>query len=257
MDYDKSLGAVQIKEIEQAANKVIARNVSVKCTYPSPEQLAKISYRSKKEIDGAIRIVEIEDCDICACCAPHVRRTGEVGMLKVISTESWRGGTRVHILCGFRALEEFNKLQQACGIVSREYSVPVSAEAFSKAIELRNENVLKLKRKNEELQRTLMEEKLSAVDTEKEDITLFAENIDDIIKRDILNELVKCRGGFCSIFDGNDERGYSFIIASSKKNCNEKVKLLRENFGAKGGGKPVMVQGSVKAPRKLIEECFQ
>ena len=256
MDYDRPLSPDQVTELELAVNKIIAKNVPIRCWYPAPEELASIPYRSKKEIDGALRIVEIEDCDFCACCAPHVKSTGEVGMLKVLYTESWKGGIRIHILCGLRALEEFSRLQKACSVVSREYSVPVSAEDFTSAMENRNNSLLKLKQKLEALQQSYMAEKLSPVAPDAADVLLFVNGIDDIVKRDALNALVQTHSGCCSIFDGNDTDGYAFIIASRTTNCNEKVKLLREAFGARGGGKPVMVQGRVAAAEAQIREIL-
>ena len=78
-------------------------------TFPTREELEKLEYRSKIEIEGQVRIVTVPGYDVCACCAPHVRRTGEIGMLKVMSIQNYKGGIRVTILCGFRALMAFRE----------------------------------------------------------------------------------------------------------------------------------------------------
>ena len=104
MDYNGQLTPDQIKEVELLVNKAIWNNVEVICSFPSDEELNAIDYRSKKELSGAIRIVTIPGYDVCACCAPHVLRTGEIGLLKVVRAQNYKGGTRVSILCGERAL---------------------------------------------------------------------------------------------------------------------------------------------------------
>ena len=81
MDFDGVITREQLRMIEHKANEAVAKNLPVKITWPSREELMEIPYRSKKEIDGPIRIVEIPGYDICACCAPHVHFTGEIGMI--------------------------------------------------------------------------------------------------------------------------------------------------------------------------------
>ena len=104
LDLNIELDQEQIDFIERSANELIARDVAVKAYYPNQDLLGAINYRSKKEIEGPVRLVEIEGTDLCACCAPHVKSTGQVGILKVISFNKYKGGTRVYILCGLRAL---------------------------------------------------------------------------------------------------------------------------------------------------------
>ena len=76
MDYNGKLSELQLNELEERANRVITDNREVNAWYASEEELARMSYRSKKAIDGAVRLVEVDGVDLCACCAPHVRTTG-------------------------------------------------------------------------------------------------------------------------------------------------------------------------------------
>ena len=104
MDYDGVLTDEDVLKLETMANEVIVSNKRIFTSYPDEETLKALNYRSKKELSGPIRIVEVEDTDVCACCAPHVKLTGEIGMLKIINRENHRGGVRITYLCGFRAL---------------------------------------------------------------------------------------------------------------------------------------------------------
>ena len=115
MDFNGVLTAEQGAEIEWEVNQAIAQNVEIVISYPSKDELASIKYRSKIDIEGQVRIVTVTGYDVCACCAPHVRRTGEIGGLKVMSLHNYKGGVRISILCGLRALEAF---REKCSIVS-------------------------------------------------------------------------------------------------------------------------------------------
>ena len=109
LTVDGKLSAEQIREIEIKANETVWQNLPITDSYPSKEELSSIDYRSKIEIAGQVRLITIGDpaspLDICACCAPHVATTGSIGIIKVISFASVKGGTQVSILCGARALE--------------------------------------------------------------------------------------------------------------------------------------------------------
>lgn len=76
MDMSVPLTAGQLAEAEAQANAVIRADAPVRCWYPAPEDLAKLTYRSKKEIDGAVRLVDAGGADLCACCGTHVSTTG-------------------------------------------------------------------------------------------------------------------------------------------------------------------------------------
>ena len=79
MDFDGPISKAQLKEIETEANEAVYRNLEVEVLYPSKEELKDMDYRSKIEIEGQVRIVKIPGYDVCACCAPHVKTTGEIG----------------------------------------------------------------------------------------------------------------------------------------------------------------------------------
>lgn len=112
LDFNGVLTEAQVLEAERLANEAIWRNTPITARYPDPEELASIDYRSKKAIDGAVRIVTVEGIDVCACCGTHVTRAGEVGIIKVIGMINYKGGVRVSILCGSRALDWLNGVQK-------------------------------------------------------------------------------------------------------------------------------------------------
>ena len=123
LDLDGVLNAGQLLEVEAKANRAVILNKAITVSYPSKEELAQIDYRSKIEIDGQVRLVTIKDYDICACCAPHVARTGEIGLIKILSSQNYKGGVRLSMVCGFRALKDYRMKQENVGNIGALLSV--------------------------------------------------------------------------------------------------------------------------------------
>ena len=254
LDLDIELTNAQIEEIELAANQVIAKNQKVFCWYPSKEELTDIDYRSKKEIDGAIRLVKIGNIDICACCAPHVATTSEVGILKVVSFMKYKGGTRVYILCGLRAFLDYRQKQS---IITSTYQLLNCTldEVPSKASQLIEDNKL-LKYQFANAQAAQLMSLIETYPSQVEDITLFVDSMDSKVIREGVNSLVQQHTGLCAIFSGNDEVGYSFVIGSTTRDCAAIMAGMRELLGAKGGGSKQMIQGNIVATKSEIERVF-
>ena len=255
MDFSGVISPEDIAEVEHEVNVAISKNIPIEVTYPSRDELAQLEYRSKIEIEGQVRIVTVPGYDVCACCAPHVKRTGEIGMLKVMNYQNYKGGVRVSILCGFRALEAF---RQKCDIISELMGI------FTTNQEAIVDNVTKLKAVNQSLKSELGTAKSALLDymvaelpTDTDNAVLFECGIDTNTARNCVNALVEKYSGFSAFFMGNDEEGYSFIIGSKNADCNTVAAALRNKLGARGGGKPVMVQGSVKAAKSEIKEVLK
>lgn len=103
MDFDGEITEEELRRIEAEANKAVWKNLKVFTHYPKKEELSQIEYRSKIEIEGQVRIIEIPGYDCCACCAPHVTYTGEIGLIKLVQAQRYKGGVRITMLCGVRA----------------------------------------------------------------------------------------------------------------------------------------------------------
>lgn len=254
MDFNGVITAEDIEEIETEVNQAIIENIPVEVSYPTKEELKVLEYRSKIEIEGQVRIVTIPGYDVCACCAPHVRRTGEIGMLKVMNVQSYKGGVRISILCGFRALEAF---RQKADIITELMA------QFSTNQEALVENVTKLKNTNQTMKnqlasakQELMEYKVAAIPEDSENAILFESDLETPVVRNVVNGLVEQFTGICAVFVGDDENGYQFIVGSKNKDCRAIAAALREKLSARGGGSDKMIQGSVAASQLQIEELL-
>lgn len=255
MDFDGVMSAEDVADIEYRANEVIVENLPVQVTFPSKEELAVLDYRSKIEIEGQVRIVTIPGVDVCACCAPHVRHTGEIGMLKVMSLSNYKGGVRISILCGFRALYAFRQKAEIISAISG--SLSANQELLPELVEKMKNSNQDLKYRLAGAKQKLMEGKLAEIPKEQEHVVLFETDIETQVMRNVVNELTAVHSGICGMFVGTEEEGYQFIIGSSTRDCREIAALLREKAGARGGGSAAMIQGSVKAEERELMELLQ
>lgn len=244
MDYNGYLSPDDVAEIEALVNKVIAGNVGIDCSFPRDNELESMAYRCKGELTGDVRIVEIKGVDICACCCPHVVRTGEIGLLKVISSIKYKGGTRLSILCGFRALKYFSSLQADMN----ELRTLLSSE-LSEVVN----NVAAIKNERDELKIKLREANKAKLISEIDHLSdsagalIFTDEVDAKSQREALNYLIERRDNYCGILVGDDKKGYSYLIGSNSLDSTLIGAKLKESFGAKGGGKKEMIQGFVEA----------
>ena len=250
LDFNGVVPKEKLHEIEQLANEAAAKNLPVQVLYPTDEELSKISYRSKIEIEGQVRIVVIDGYDVCACCAPHVKQTGEIGLIKLVGMQNYKGGVRISMLCGFRALEDYYQKEKN----NREIAVMLSAKEYETAVEVERlqEELAMKKAKIAELERKFLEQKVETLDISSEIVCLFEET-DPVMTRELVNLLLKKGAKMAAVFSGNEREGYRYVLGSRSLDVRENGKLLNEAFHGRGGGKPEMVQGTVQGKREEIE----
>ncbi len=102
MDIDLPLDAAQLAAAEAEANALVRADTPVRCFVPDADTLARTGYRSKKALEGPVRLVEAGG-DVCACCGTHLAGTGQVGLIKILSAQNYKGGVRLAVACGQRA----------------------------------------------------------------------------------------------------------------------------------------------------------
>ena len=252
LDFDGELSEEQVRELEIRVNQAIHENIPVQVKFPTKAELAEMDYRSKIENEGQVRIVEIPGIDRCACCAPHVKTTAEVGLLKIQSCDRHRGGCRLTIVCGMRALKDYQQKQESVGKVSAALSA--KPEKIGEAVEHLQEQQAKLREQLNHIQAMYLQEKLDKIHAEDQCICIFEEALDSIAMRIFVNGAMERCDGICGAFIGNDEKGYHYILGSKELDVREISKQLNAKFNGKGGGKPQMVQGSLNGTKKEILE---
>ena len=255
MDISAPLCEAELSEIERRANEVVFENVEVEELYPSPEELSGIEYRSKLDMTENVRIVKIGEYDSCACCAPHVSKTGQIGMIKLISCMRYKGGTRIHLKCGFDALDEFNDEFDRATAISNMISEP--RENIAEGVKKLLGDINEYKHEIYELKKKMLSMKIDAVKPKNGRIVYVDDGMDMVELRSFVNaKLDECEK-FCIAFSGNDEDGYTYVLGYRGEDFNEFVKNKISMLGqGGGGGKPPFAQGKVKCKKSDIDTLW-
>ena len=257
MDYDGILTQEDLEQIEMEANQAVAENIPVVVLYPSEEELKNITYRSKIEIEGQVRIVQIPGYDSCACCAPHVKETGSIGLIKIVGAIHYKGGMRVSMLCGFRALSDYRMKER--NVVKISNLLSAKQEDTAHAVERLGQEVNRQKEKIKNLQQRYVELCLEEAGNQAKtdpgkSILLFVEELDTAARRNFVNAAMDMTEGYAGVFVGNDEEGYQYVLGSRSRDIQDAGKKLNARFQGKGGGRPPMIQGSLNGKEQALKE---
>ena len=247
MDFSGILTRTDLEKIELLANKAVWENVKFNCYYP--ENLENLEYRSKLDLTEDVRIVEIENYDRCACCAPHVNTSAEIGIIKILDFEKNKGGVRLWVKCGADALADYNlKYQSGLKISSL---LCTEQGNIATAVERLVKNEGDLKFKITDLKRRLIAEKVKAFSDDSSITAEFESDMDIKELQLYADALYKKAGGIRAVFSGK-ENEYFFAIVGNEAPLQELFKQMKNNLNIRGGGRGSMVQGTVFAERSEI-----
>ncbi len=244
VDFDGVLTAEDIAKVEEITNSVIYRNLPIDVSYPSAEEAAEAKYRSKLDITDNLRLVTIDNVDCCACCAPHVSKTGEVGVVKVIDFTPNKGGTRLTVKAGAYAFADYYMLNRQNKSLMKTLSV--SRELVSNAVEKQLELISALRYENGELRKKLAWSELSPIHCDVCTVA-FSKNLTYDELRHCANKLSEKGDRVCLLFSTDDEKNYIYVMSSKEEDIRTAVKALNDAFEGKGGGKPNYAQGKITA----------
>ena len=243
MDFDGPISPEELREIEWEANRAVALDLEVIVQYPSKEELGHMEYRSKIEIEGQVRIVSVPGYDVCACCAPHVDRTGEIGLIKLVNRMNYKGGERITMLCGFRALRDYDSKLTA----AREIGALLceKEDQIAGAVRRQKEELEKQKYENGRLMHQLLVFRAKEIPVEGSMTAVFTDDIRGDAPRELMNLLLE-RGAFiCGVLAAAGDGGWRYVIGSRQADVRPLGKALNSRFEGRGGGKPGMVQGTL------------
>lgn len=246
MDYDIMLTPYMVSVIEEKANEAVYNNLPINCYFPSEDELEKLEFRSKSEIKDEIRIVDIKGLDLCACCAPHTKNTGEVGIIKIVDVMSHRGGARVTLLCGERAFKHYKENFENVRKISKLLSSKQSE--ISNACERLIDENADLKHKIGKCELSLAKTIADGIQNTDKSIVLKADMSPDSI-RELVNLCVEKTTKFVCVMNEN-----RYVIGSKTINLRELAKDLNSALDGKGGGTERMIQGTFNAPFEIIKQ---
>ena len=253
MDMSVPLTAGQLAEAEAQANAVIRADAPVRCWYPAPEDLAKLTYRSKKEIEGQVRIVTIPGADVCACCGTHTRTTGQVGQIKILASENYKGGVRLSVVCGARALAA----AQAMRARQAEIGALLSAKADQTAVAVHRvyDEYTALKFTHFGLCSQLFDA-LAQLTAPDADAIRTLPGLDPDGLHRLAVRLTEATTGLCAALTPT-EKGTGYCLARRDGDVRALTKALNAALNGRGGGKPGICQGSCAATPEQVERFLK
>ena len=253
LDTSGALTDEQISEIERLANEAVFANIPVTSYFPEPEEISNLNYRAKMEIAENLRLVKIGEIDLCACCAPHVSHTGECGIIKILEYMKHRGGMRIWIAAGRRALSDYREKQSNIKKISAMMSVPRgdSAAAVERYVKTTEQIKHELKSAKQRLAASLAD---GVAPTDSSAVYLL-EGLDKDDMNAFVNKASSKIGGILVALTGSDG-DYKYLITSGSRDLRPIIKDANLHLSGRGGGKPEAVQGSFAATLDEIRKYF-
>ena len=253
IDYNTDITWEQALEAEYKANEVIWADQAVEISYPSSEALKNLDYRSKKELTGQVRIVTFPEADCCACCGTHVTRAGQVGIIKVLSVQKFRGGVRMEILCGQRALAYLGKTYGQARAIGQKLSV--KPQDTLAAVERLEAELASAKYRCAELE-TAVFASIAKENEGKGDVLLFQNSMKGDSVRRLADAVAHAGGGLACVFAGEDGQYAYALVQANAQDISALVKDMNKTLNGRGGGRNGFAQGTVQTHRAAIEAFF-
>ncbi|MCI9505566.1 MAG: alanyl-tRNA editing protein [Oscillospiraceae bacterium] len=253
IDFNAVLTAEDVQEVELLANRYIWEDHPIRVSWPSQAELDALHYRSKKALSGAVRIVTWPEADCCACCGTHVRSSGQVGCVKLISCQKFREGVRIEMAAGGRALAYINAIAQQNSQVSQLLSAKPTATAA--AVERVQKELYTLRGRVAALEESDFARKAQlyagAGDVLLVEGAMSAESI-----RKLCTAVQESAGGRCAVFAGGDGM-YQYAVSQPDGDLRALAKEINAALNGRGGGKPGFIQGSVQAGAADIQRVLK
>lgn len=254
VDFNVKLSDEQIKQLELSANKAVFENKKIHIKYYSPSELSSINFRSKKNFDCDVRIVTIDDYDSCACCAPHVQQTGEIGCIKIIDSINYKGGVRLFVLCGYDALNYYSYLNMNNKMISQSLSVKQSETL--QGFYCNEKEILSLKQSIHDITDAFIKNITESTPETNGNIVRFEPFLDKSSMRILVNSLMPLTSGMCAVFKESGNGGYDYVIGSLNVDMTKEINSVNSSLFGSGGGSKTMICGKVTASRTDIENFF-
>ena len=253
-DFSGVMTEEQVAEVERACNEAIVANVEVGISFPDAEALEKLAYRSKKALKGDVRIVDVPGCDRCACCGVHVRSTGEIGLIKVLSSMKHRGGTRVFFVCGIRALRDYEARIRE----TRAVSALLSAKPLeiSSAVERVLAESAAKDARIAAMNRTIFDLKADAIPAQETPLVVLEEGFTPFELRQFCVQLSEAKKApFIAVMSETEPGVMSYVCAIPDDLLRPVSIALNKRLNGRGGGAKGFVQGSWKADETAVREA--
>ena len=253
-DINGVLDRAQLDMVEDLANKCVFSNDKIESYFPNSDELSTIEYRAKLDITEGVRLVKIGEVDTCACCAPHVAFTGEIGMIKILDFMKHRGGTRIWMVAGKRALADYR----------RRYDNIKQISAMLSAPQLETAEILRSYISEADFTRSLLKQariRIAELEAEKvvatDDSAVFFLPDFSVTELIAFSNVANKKVGKITVALSGAEGDYKYVISSTSIDLRQIAKSINQALGGRGGGRAEMIQGSFSASIEDIISYFK
>ncbi len=250
IDFNGLIEWDELMRIEEEANAIIWENREIRAYFPPADELAAMDYRSKKELTGDVRIVRIPGGDTCACCGTHVRLTGEIGLVKFISMIHYKGGVRIAMLSGKKAVADYEKRRGQVHRISTELSA--KPDEVAEAVEKLKQENGELSARISALYQELIAERTERMAVSDKNIVLIEQEFDGLRLRQLANRVLEEKKAKIILALSGIKGGFLYVIGSQSEDVRPLAKELNGLLNGRGGGSMQMAQGTYYTERKLL-----
>lgn len=237
----------EILTLERLVNQRIQENHKIRCWFPDADELIALPLRKKPTVSEHVRIVAMGDFEMVACGGTHPDTTGQIGLVKILSTLPARGKMRLTFVAGMRAVNIFQASYQAV----RSMGAMLSADIDTAPAALQKLMDTQLTQQKD------MSQKLSQAATElilhscqvHSGVNVYCCHLpfaDAAILQQAAKTLLQ-RENTLLFLSCPRPTGCHVLFARSADRTEDMAALLRAS-GVRGGGKPDFAQGSAENP---------
>ena len=254
LDTSREVSRDELSYVEALVNEAGTQNIKIESCFPSPEELKTIEYRSKLELTENVRIVKIGEVDSCACCAPHVSFTGEIGLVKFVDAVKHKGGLRIRMLAGKRAYEYVAEIMKEAAGVSALLSAPQTdiASEVKKLLDTKASLDFEIKKRGI----AIAESEASILPFSEDNLVVYNPAFDmDSLRAFVNKAKEKCKGVIVALM--GEEGSYKYVIYTERDDFQAIVKEANSSLCGRGGGRAPMASGSFAATLPEIKNYFE
>jgi alanyl-tRNA synthetase len=260
IDVDGALDERGLARAEDLVNAIVTDDVAVRQLFPTAEELPKLALRRPPKVDRGIRVIDIDGFDMSPCGGTHCTRTGQIGAVRVVGLERYKGGWRVSFHAGRRALDDARRKEAVLGELARDFTCGLLdvGQAVSKLradLKARTDAVATMRG---ELVELLVDRILSAhppaATTQK--IVVLRDHDDLGMLRTLAGRLAMRADvvAFCAAPDPGAGGDLSIVVqrgAKAEFDCGAWLKAAAAASGGRGGGRPERAEGRLPKSASL------
>jgi alanyl-tRNA synthetase len=257
IDVEGALVERDLARAEDLVNSVVTGDVAVRQLFPTPEELGRMALRRPPKVDRDVRVIEIEGFDLSPCGGTHCTRSGQIGVVRVVGLERYKGGWRVTFHAGRRALDDARKKQTVLADLARDLTcgmLDVGSAVGKLRAELKaRTDALSMTRG--ELVELLVRSVLATHPPDASGTTpiVLSREHDDVGMLRALAGRLAARNDVVAVCTAPDEReagSRSIVIqrgTTASFDCGAWLKAVAAAHGGRGGGRPERAEGRLPA----------